>query len=106
MSPSVGLTMMRDWNREGSIFFTTMLVGISQIMNGICEPCWLNHFTVYRLRDTHVVNCADPVIVISSHLELRHDVPGGALVHDSGICDLLCISSATPKEMMANADVI
>lgn len=101
-----GLTMMRDWNRDGSIFFTTMLVGISQIMNGICELCWLDHCSVYRPQGTHVVDCADPVIVIGCHFQLRHDVPGSALVHDSGICNLLYISSVATNEAIGDADIV
>lgn len=87
---------MRDWNLEGSIFFTIMLVGISKSINGICGPCWFGYCR-YWLRDTHVIDCADPVVVVSSHVELRHDVPVGAFVHDSCIRGLLRISSAVTK---------
>lgn len=84
----IGVTIMRDWNLEGSIRFITRLDGISNTMNGIWE-CVSSHVVQNaNYRRTYKVHRTDEVVLVTGHIELGENISRSSFIHNGSIRSL------------------
>ena len=77
------------------------LDGASAIMYGIYGWSIKSNQTITWCK-AYVVYSRDPIVLVRSHAQLRHDIALGSFVHDSGVRDIVCVDILEEKHNRAD----